>query len=90
MSDLKGYALAQAAYERQQPDYWNDEGWCECAACNGTGLIGNDTEEECALCAGEGGWDDEGMPISRADYDRRIDREADEYAASRYEDRRDA
>lgn len=88
MSDLKGYALAQQAWERQQPDYWNDEGWHECAACNGTGLAGNDSEEECALCAGEGGWDEDGEPISERAYEARKDREADDYAASLYEDRR--
>lgn len=60
------------------------DGWNECPVCV-QGVRGEDT---CDLCAGEGGWDDEGMPISRADHDRRIDREADDYAASRYEDRR--
>lgn len=89
MPDLKGYAAAQAAWERKEPDYWDDDGWCECEACKGDGTVYGG--EPCNFCGGCGGWDEDGNNINHDDYTQREKDRAEDAkacaAADRYYER---
>lgn len=65
MSDLPGYAAAQAAYDNMTPP---DDGPYECPECNGSGhmLAPGDPEGDhvkCSACDGFGHIDESGEPF---------------------------
>lgn len=86
MSDLPGYARAQAQYDAMTPP---DDGPSECPECNGSGvsdLVIGDRDDTCQCCDGHGYIDENGEPFNpnakaeaeeaRAEYER--DRRRDE------------
>jgi hypothetical protein len=81
MSDLRGYARAQAQYDAMTPP---DDGPYECPDCNGRGSfvgIGDIPEEgdytECAECNGFGWIGENGEPFDKDAAERDADEAAD-------------
>jgi hypothetical protein len=78
MSEMRGYAAAQAAYDAMTPP---DDGPYECPECNGRGDMPDPADEDadyvkCVACDGFGMIDENGEPFDP----HKAERDACDYA----------